>query len=393
MRNKIQKVYQALDEYCKKSNYKGWDPFDGLNSKLFQASPFKYSRFFRLAWIQFFKRSPINFRKLALVPKGYNAKGLALVVASKCNMYKIKPEETLKKEIETLANQLLELENKEYAGACWGYNFDWQARAFFQPKNTPTVVATTFVGFALLDAYDISKNQIYLERAVSSSQFVLNDLNKTYDSDGDFIFSYSPKDSTQVFNAGLLGVRLLSRIYSYTKDAALLDPCKKVVAFCAKHQQQDGSWAYSTLPYHSWIDSFHTGYNLECIMAYQRYCKDTTYQEHINIGFDYYIKNFFEPNGVPKYYNNNTYPIDVHAVAQLVITAITLDQFKDQKERINSVLAWTMDHMKSNKPFFFYQKSKYFTTRIPYMRWTQAWMLYGLSAYLYADFKLNGEKG
>ncbi len=71
--------FQKLKSYCEKENFKGWDPYDGLNSKLFQSIPvISKSRFFRLAWIQVFKRSPINFRKLLLVPKGYNSKGIGL---------------------------------------------------------------------------------------------------------------------------------------------------------------------------------------------------------------------------------------------------------------------------------------------------------------------------
>ena len=67
-----------LQNYCEKENYKGWDPFDGLNSRIFRYSPLYKSRILCLAWIQLFKRSPINFRKIILVLKGYNAKGLAL---------------------------------------------------------------------------------------------------------------------------------------------------------------------------------------------------------------------------------------------------------------------------------------------------------------------------
>ena len=30
-------------------------------------------------------------------------------------------------------------------------------------------------------------------------------------------------------------------------------------------QNKDGSWVYGMLPVQSWIDSFHTGYNLDAI--------------------------------------------------------------------------------------------------------------------------------
>ena len=61
---KLQHAFDSLYEYCRDNEFKGWDLFDGLNSKLFRVSPFYRSKFLRLAWIQFFKRSPVNFRKV-----------------------------------------------------------------------------------------------------------------------------------------------------------------------------------------------------------------------------------------------------------------------------------------------------------------------------------------
>ncbi len=145
---------------------------------------------------------------------------------------------------------LIEGKSKSYSDACWGYNFDWQARAFFQPKNTPTVVATTFISNALLDAYEITGNRLYIDTARSASDFILKDLNRTYDHKGNFAFSYSPLDNSVVFNASLLGAQLIARVYTYTGEKGLIDEAKKAVEFCCDNQKVDGSWAYGTLPFH-----------------------------------------------------------------------------------------------------------------------------------------------
>ena len=51
-----------------------------------------------------------------------------------------------------------------YSGACWGYNFDWQARRLFLfKKNTPTVVATAFSVEALVESYEITKDEDVLK--------------------------------------------------------------------------------------------------------------------------------------------------------------------------------------------------------------------------------------
>ncbi|HMU09194.1 MAG TPA: hypothetical protein PKC54_04265 [Ferruginibacter sp.] len=372
-----------LQKYCEAENFRGYDPYDGLNSRFFQSIPFvSSSRFFRLAWIQFFKRSPVNLRRITGIKKEYNPKGLGLFLAGYCNLYKQEPREEYKNKIIFLSGEILGLKNEGYSGACWGYNFDWQARAFFQPKNTPTVVASTFIANALLDAYSITKNEQLLQTARSTCDFILKDLNRTYDESGDFAFSYSPMDKSVVFNASLLGSRLLARVFSITKETALADEAKRSVNYCCKYQKEDGSWSYGTLPFHQWVDNFHTGYNLECVFEYMKFSGDNSYKRNVDQGLDYYINTFFTEEGIPRYYNNSTYPIDIHAPAQLVITLARLGKLEEHKVAADNVLTWTIRNMQAPGGFFYYQVNKYFSSRIPYIRWAQSWMFYALTTYI-----------
>jgi rhamnogalacturonyl hydrolase YesR len=372
--------FKKLKEYCEKENFKGWDPYDGLNSKIFNTFYLNKVQFFRLAWIQLFKRNPINLRNLLLVPKEYNPKGLGLFLTGYCNLYNIEKKEEYLEKIVFLADKLLELQSKGYSGSCWGYNFDWQSRAFFLPKQTPTVVATSFISYALLDAYDITKDEKYLTTAVSSTKFIINDLNRTPKKEG-FIFSYSPYDNTRVYNASLLGSRLLARVYSYTNDENLINLAKQSVTACVNTQREDGAWIYGELKIQDWVDSFHTGYNLECIYEYQKYSNDNSFEQTIQKGLDYYIKNFFLEDGTPKYYDTKTYPIDIHAPAQFIVTLYRLNKLNENKELINKILNWTIKNMQDKEGYFYYQLKPSKSSKIPYMRWAQAWMFYGYSFY------------
>ncbi len=384
--------FNALKTYCEKENFRGWDPYDGLNSRLFKALPFSQKRLSRLAWIQLFKRSPVNLRQLTGVPKDYNPKGLGLFLHGYCNLYKTDRKSEYLERIHFLADKVMSLQSQGYSGSCWGYNFDWQARAFFQPKYTPTVVATTFIATALMEAYEITGNRAYLDRAIDTQNFILKDLNRTYDDDGDFAFSYSPQDKTQVFNASLLGSRLLSQIYKYTGEKQLLDTARKSVSFCCKHQQKNGAWAYGTLSFHQWIDNFHTGYNLECIHAYQHISGDNFFKKYLDKGLKYYIETFFTEEGIPKYYNNRTYPIDIHTTSQLIVTLASMDRLQEYQSLADKVLQWTIDHMQDKEGYFYYQLKKRFNSKIPYMRWAQAWMFYSMSVYLYHQQPVKKQK-
>lgn len=381
----IKLSFHSLKTYCESQDFKGWDPYDGLTSKLFKTLPFiRNNRFCKLAWIQLFKRLPFNLRPLVGIAKQHNAKGLALFLSGYCNLYlKDKNPQHLKKAT-YLADKLIAMQSKGYSGACWGYYFNWQARAFFQPANTPTVVATTYVATAFLSLYKITNNTNYLNIARSACNFVLKDLNRTQQTDGSFAFSYSPMDNSVVYNASLLGSRLLASVYAFTNEPHLAEAAEKSVRYCCNQQQANGAWAYGTYHFHKWVDNFHTGFNLECIADYIKFTGDTRFQPHLTKGLEYYLATFFTKDGMAKYYNNATYPIDIHAPAQLIITLYKLQAFNTNKKLADKVLQWTITNMQDEKGYFYYQIKKGISSKIPYMRWAQSWMFYAFTIYFLA---------
>src|SRR5215217_5464709 len=151
MAEEFEQVYERLSAWSRARDYAGHDPFDALNSRLFQWTPLRRSRLARLAWTQAFKRSPVNLRPLALVPAGRNAKGTALFALAALSRFRATGGEGPRREARALLGELLAA-RAETGGAAWGYNFDWQGRAFYAPKGTPTVVPTAFAVRALAEA-------------------------------------------------------------------------------------------------------------------------------------------------------------------------------------------------------------------------------------------------
>jgi len=392
MKDSVLNSFNSLEQYCKKEDFKGWDPYDGLTSKVFNALPIlQKKRISRLIWIQLIKKLPFNLRGILRIEKGYNPKGLALFISgySKISQLESRNSDAIQ-QINRLCEKVIELQTQGFSGSCWGYNFDWESRAFFQKKFTPTIVVTTYVSNALLDAYEVTKNKDYLNLAISSKDFIVKDLKRTYNDNGNFAFSYSPFDSTSVFNASLLGAKLLSRIYTYTNEKELISLAKKAVAYCCDYQNADGSWFYSPLPFHQWIDNFHTGFNLECIYEYGLFAKDDSFEKNFNDGMSYYLKTFFDKEGRSKYYNNSLYPIDIHSPSQLIVTLAKTNLFAKNRKLIDRVVNWTIENMQSPKGYFYFQKRKFYTNKIPFMRWSEGWMFYGLAHYL--QNTLEGEK-
>lgn len=389
-----------LKSYCETEDYKGWDPYDGLKSKVANALlPLKHSAILRLCIIQGFKRCPVNLRRIAMVPKEHNAKGIGLFLQGYCNLYKMiekkgvafkelgTTDEVLRK-IRYLADLLLQMRSDKmfpgkFHGACWGYNFDWQARRLFLfPAHTPTIVATNFCATALMEAYEVTHDKRYLEVALSAARFIIEDLHRSEYKDG-FLFSYSklPGNDT-VFNASILGSRLLSYCYKYTGNETYKQLARKSIVACCAGQEEDGSWRYGMLPVQKWRDSFHTGYNLDGLIAYQENTGDNSFDENIAKGFDYYINHFFLDDGTPKYYDNQTYPIDIHCPGQLFVTLSRLHKFGAFRQTAAKVLQWTIDNMQDPNGYFYYQLKPGMSSKIPYMRWSNAFMFSALSFYL-----------
>jgi len=380
-----------LKNYCEQEDFAGWDPYDGLNSKFFQALPLKKWDIARLVWIQSFKRSPVNFRTLFAVPKTHNNMGLGLFLSGYCNLYKIAESGNLdfgtKAEllahIKYLSKLILSYKSKGYSGSCWGYNFDWQARRLFLfPAGTPNVVVTAFCAEALFAAYEITKDKKLLDNALSASEFVSKDLGRTQ-VEGGFLFSYSPKDGNNtVYNASLLGAKILLLNYKYTGNETLLNLIDHAIKAAINGQQEDGSWVYGLLPVQNWIDSFHTGFNLNALKLYVDINDNDNIIDNIENGLKFYLNNFFLEDGTPKYYHNKTYPIDIHCPGQLMITLHKLDIFANHKNLADRVLNWTITNMQDKKGYFYYQLKKGWSSKIPYMRWSNAFMFNAMSCYL-----------
>ena len=221
--------------------------------------------------------------------------------------------------------------------------------------------------------------------ALSAADFVLKDLHRTPYNDG-FLFSYSPlKGNDTVFNASLLGSRLLSYCYHYTHKEEYRELAAKSISACCSGQRSDGAWVYGMLPVQKWVDSFHTGYNLDALIAYQDMTGDRSFENYIEKGFDYYIRHFFLSDGTPMYYDNRMYPIDIHCPGQLFVTLSRLRKFDENRGLAEKVLRWTIQRMQDKRGYFYYQLKPGISSKIPYMRWSNAFMFNALSHYLLVE--------
>lgn len=381
MQKQLDTVCQRLLDYFQQNEFKGYDPFDGLNSALFQALPIiNNNRFCKLAWLQLHKRLPVNLRPFVGIGKSQNPKAIALIIMGLVYAYRRNRHEADLLLAKELAATLLQenISNKKYEGRGWGYPFPWQARAFFVDRGAPNIIVTSFVASALALLAEETKESVYSEAAIEAGRFVIAHL---YNENEQYFF-YVPSDSVLVHNANLWGAVTVARAGVLSGNTSWIETAKKACQLTADAQRQDGSWVYGALPHHQFIDGFHTGYNLETLKIFQDLTADTAFTPQIQRGFDFYLRNFFDDLGRVKYYHDADYPLDVHSVSQAILTISKLGK-RDDLAMLSKVIDFALNNLYSEKRgIFHYQKHHRFTNKIVYLRWTQAWMYYSLNHFL-----------
>jgi len=368
---------EALKEYIAAEDYKGYDPYDGLNS-FFTRTLSAGSKYPRIAFIQLLKKVPLNIRPFLGIKKEYNPKGIGLFLWGYVKLYQSDRKLEYLEKIHFFIRLLGNLKSNGYSGCCWGYNFDWQSRAFYVPKYTPTIVNSSFIGHALLDAYLVTNDDTALQMALSIKDFILNDLHRKEESEG-ICFSYTPVDFSAVHNANLLGASFLIRLFRYNQDEMMRDIALASLDYTMNYQRPDGSWYYGEANFHHWVDSFHTGFNLQSIKCFLDEGFAERYRDAFKLGVNYYQSNFFLDDGTPKYYHDKTYPIDIHCPAQALSFFSSLG--KDYMPLTENIFRWMTDNMQDRKGYFYFQIKQHYTNKLPYMRWSQAWAFHALTSY------------
>ncbi len=394
----LEKTYDDLYAYCQAQGFAGHDPFDGLNSRLFQLTPLKYVAPARLAWLQLVKRFPGDPRSRLRVPKGVNPKGLALFALAEISRYRVTGGQTHATNAIALIERLLDAGIIGKTGDArstfsFGYNFDWQSRSFYAPLGTPAVVPTAFASQALIEAYHMFNDQRYLSAADEICKFILNGLNRTNETDDEVCFSYTPVDHAVIFNASLLAGESLARVGEVSQNREYLEMAAKAVRFVIRRQRTTGSWTYGGNDVQGWTDNFHTAYvllSLYRISALIPDLRSETY-EAIKGGANFWLDNLFLADGTPKYYENAVYPIDIHSAGVAIGALSELAAIDDRMlPHARKTAEWTIANMRSPEGYFYYQIRSSRVIKTPFMRWGQAWMAYALARLIEAEAEIAG---
>ncbi len=375
----IYKSIEQLYRWLEANNYQGYDTFDGLNARFVRPLTFE-TRLGRTVLQQGVRRFPVNLRPVLGIRKNYSTKGMGFLARGFIRLHQTTGDQVWKDKAEFTLQWLIENQAPGYSGACWGNHFDYQSRGFYLPKGVPTVVWTSLIGHAFLDAYDHFQEDRYLQIAVSACEHIVRDLGTLRDGDGTCI-SYIPIKDTQVHNANTLGASLLARTYSHTGNESYREYARKAMQYTAQHQRPDSSWYYAEKSDSHWIDNFHTAYVLDCFKHYAQSTGDDRFDQKLMNGYEYWKKTFFLSDGTPRYYNHKTLPLDIQCSSQAIDTLVFFrDRDPESLPLAVKVAQWTIANMQDRTGYFYYRRySPWLVNKTPTLHWGQATMLCALA--------------
>ena len=378
-KDQILESIHRLSEWLEKNDYRGYDTFDGLNAKYLRPLTFE-TKFLRTVLQQGVRRFPVNVRPLLGIPKNRSTKGMGYLARGFIRLQQATGDKSWGDKAESALQWLIENESTGYSGACWGNHFDYQSRGFYLPKGVPTIVWTSLIGHAFLDAYDHFKRDNYLQVAASACEHISRDLD-TYPEGDSLCISYIPTGKNEIHNANTLGASLLARTYSYTRNESYRSLAQKAIQYTANHQRANGSWYYGEAPNVQWVDNFHTAYVLDCFKYYITATRDDRFQAKLDAGYEYWKSAFFLADGTPRYYDHKTLPIDIQCSSQAIDTLVFFNDRDPQNLPLAlRVAKWTIENMQDRTGYFYYRRySPRLVNKTPTLHWGQATMLCALA--------------
>jgi polysaccharide biosynthesis protein VpsJ len=369
---------RELEQWGRIRGWRGPDPYDGLNAARLRSVLNRSPMALRLL-TQVVKRSALDLRPVLGIRGGLSAATLAHAISAYARNGFLDPGEA-RGRLRRCVGQLESLRCTGFAEPCWGYHFDVQTRVFFYPQTVPNTIATAFAALGLLDAHELSGEPGALELALGVGEFFVRHVPQTQAAGGAY-FGYLPGDTTPIHNASMFVCAVLARLSRLTGREDFARAAAAGVDYTTSRQRPDGSWLYGEQPHLSWVDGFHTGYVLDCLLTtIEAGIGGTAAEEAWRRGLRFYTEALIDSDGAPRYTPESRYPIDAQCAAQAIQTLARAGSSQPElAERSWQVLHYALESLARPDGAFVFQCERLWVNRTAHPRWVQAPMLHALT--------------
>ncbi len=376
LRHRIERSLDVLQHWIEANGYKAYDPGDG------QLSPLHYLAFGRdfpkRCLTAVILRVPFHVRPWIGIRPHTSTKGIGYLAWGYIKRHAQTGDSRYAERARYCLDWLLNHRAPGFEQFCWGNHFDFTTRGGTIPAHEPTIVWSSLIGQAFLEAHHVFGDEQYLEVASSVADWILT-LPRDQTNSGACL-SYVAFGQSSIHNSNMLGAALLGQVGALTGNKVALGRAREAMLYSCSRMNFDGSWFYGASPKYHWIDNFHTGYNLDSLKRYTESTGDRSFESQIRRGFEYFKRTFFEPDGRPRYYHDRVYPTDIQCAAQAIDTLTFFsDEDPDALPLAQRVASWTIDHFQDRDGHFHYRDLGWKKIKTPMFHWGQATMFKALA--------------
>jgi hypothetical protein len=378
-REKLALSLERVIDWVRTHDYRGYEPADGNSSFLFPLTAGKIPAMRVLQ--QVVLRAPFNIRPALGIKPHTSAIGRGYMASAYLAISRRTSSVDAGNDARSCLHWLIVNRAPGYDELCWGDPYEYATRSGRRPFGEPILIWTALIGQVFLDAFELFHEPRYLEAARSVGRWILGIPRE--ETESGLCLSYVAYRQSSIHNSNAMGAAFLARLAAQTGDAETRDVARSAMLYTCARQRPDGAWFYAEEPRYHWIDNFHTGYNLSALKAYRAALNDTTFDDHLSRGMSYFVLNFFEADGRPKYFNNRLYPIDVQCAAQAIETLLTAsDGDVEVVQLALRVANWTIDHLQAADGHFCYRDLGRTIVTTPMFHWGQGTMAKALAVAL-----------
>lgn len=317
----IQESLCKLLDYISENEFKGYDPYDTLNSWI----PFrKIHRLLPAYAIQAGKYNPINIRSILGIAKGLNPKGMGLLLKSYSMLYQQEGKEKYFENAKLIFNWLKANHSQCNSGVGWGYNFDWATPGDYLPAYTPSVVVTSFVVDGIWEYYQVTQDPDAASLIRRAADWIREEIPARQFAEG-ISYAYTTQSKGACYNASLLAAEVLAKSDWLCGTNHHTGNVNKAIDFVLSKQKPEGEWCYSYDPdsgnERKQID-FHQGFILMSLKNLNELLPEprTGVSKAIALGVQYYKEKQFYDNGQSLWRIPKKWPVDIHNQSQGIIT-------------------------------------------------------------------------
>jgi len=272
---------------------------------------------------------------------------------------------------------------------CWGYPFNWETRNGTLPGGTPMITSMPYVYEAFRQVYQLDGNSQWLEVMHSIAQHALEDYQDFEVSPEASTCCYcpGPKNSSGVINASSYRAFLLTMAAFDFSEEKYRKVAEKNLNFVLGSQNTNGSWYYSNDQVRDFVDHFHTCFVLKALAKIEQITGSQKCRSAIERGIDYYVKNLFDTNGLPKPFSKpprlTVYRRELYDYAECINLGVLLQgRFPDLDRTLSKVLNDVVQRWQKSDGAFRARELLIGWDNVPMHRWAQSQMFRSLSFFL-----------